>query len=307
MPSITRFLAIAIFASSAILVGSHTYGAYGAYGANVARGAFAARSLASESRYAKVDGQRVHYENHGKGREALVFVHGWTCTLNFWSRQVSSFDAMTRVIAIDLPGHGLSDKPEVAYTMDLFARAVDAVLLDAGVDRAVLVGHSMGGPVIRQFYRKYPQKTLALVVVDGPLRSFGKKEDMERFIAPLRGPGYKEFADKFIDNMFGPNASPELRAEIKPPMLSTPQHVAVSAMEGMLDPAIWGDDKINVPVLAVMTKNWPPDTEQFYRSLAPNLDYRTMDGVGHFLMMEKPKEFNEALSGFLVKSGLLKK
>src|SRR5258708_4946856 len=226
--------------------------------------------------------------------------------MSFWSRQVPAFEGKIRVIAIDLPGHGLSDKPQVSYTMDLFARAIDAVMQDAKVDNAVLVGHSMGGPVIRQFYRKYPQKTLALVVVDGPLRSFGKKEEMERFIAPLRGPGYKEWADKFIDNMFGPSASAELRAEIKAPMLSTPQHVAVSAMEGMLDPAIWGDDKINVPVLAVMTKNWPPDTEQFYRSLAPKLEYRLMEGVGHFLMMEKPGEFNETVRAFLTKNGLSK-
>ena len=292
MHRITPLLAIAIFASSAIVGGNQ---------------ALAARSVEGESRYVKLDGQRVHYENHGKGREALLFVHGWTCTLNFWSRQVPAFEGKTRVIAIDLPGHGLSDKPQINYTMDLFARAVDAVLLDAGVDRAVLIGHSMGGPVIREFYRKYPQKTLALVIVDSPLRSFGKREDMDRFIAPLRGPGHKEWADKFIDGMFGPSASAELRSEIKTPMLSTPQHVAISAMEGMMDPAIWKDDTINVPVLAIMTKNWPPDTEQSYRSLAPNLEYRVMDGIGHFLMMEKPGEFNELLAGFLLKNGFLKK
>ncbi len=68
-----------------------------------------------------------------------------------------------------------------------------------------------------------------------------------------------------------------------------------------------GDDKINVPVLAVMTKGWAPDTEQFYRSLAPRLEYHAMDGVGHFLMMEKPGEFNETLAAFITKNGLLKK
>jgi pimeloyl-ACP methyl ester carboxylesterase len=259
------------------------------------------------SRYAKLDGSRVHYKSYGQGREALVFVHGWTCNMSFWRGQVPAFESKTRVIVVDLPGHGESAKPQVTYSMDLFARAIDAIMQDAKIDKAVVVGHSMGAPVIRQFYRKYPHKTLALVVVDGPLRSFGKKEDMERFIAPLRGPGYKEWADKFIDSMFGPNASAELRAEIKTPMLSTPQHVAVSAMEGMIDPAIWGDDKINVPVLAVMTRNWPPNNEQFYRSLAPKLDYRVMEGVGHFLMMEKPKDFNEALATFLAKNRLLKK
>jgi pimeloyl-ACP methyl ester carboxylesterase len=258
------------------------------------------------SHYAKLDGSRVHYKSYGQGHEALVFVHGWTCDIGFWRLQVPAFQSKSRVILIDLPGHGASDKPQVTYSMDLFARAIEAVMEDAKVDKAVFVGHSMGTPVIRQFYRKYPQKTLALVVVDGPLRSFGKKEDMERFIAPLRGPGYKEWAEKFIDNIFGPTASAELRAEIKAAMLSTPQHVVVSAMEGMIDPAIWGEDKINVPVLAVMTKNWPPDTEQFYRILAPKMEYRVMDGIGHFLMMEKPGEFNEVLAVFLAKNGLLK-
>lgn len=294
MQRITRLLAIAIFVSSAIAGGNH---------------ALAARPLEGESRYAKLDGQRVHYQNHGKGREALVFVHGWTCSLKFWSRQVPAFDGKFRVIAIDLPGHGQSDKPEVSYTMDLFARAVNAVLGDAGVERAVLVGHSMGTPVIREFYRKYPQKTLALVIVDGPLHPFGDKKMMEQFIAPLRGPGYKEAASKFIDGMFGPNTTTEMRSDLKNSMLSTPQSVAISAMEGMFDESIWRQDKIDVPALAIMAKSGflAADAEQSYRSVAPKLEFQVWDGVGHFLMMEKPKEFNEALGGFVMKNGLLKK
>src|SRR6185503_11087712 len=114
------------------------------------------------SRWAKLDGNRVHYKSYGKGRDALVFVHGWTCDMSFWSDQIPAFVNQTRVIAIDLPGHGKSDKPDITYSMDLFARAVDAVLKDAGVARAVLVGHSMGTPVIREFYRKYPEKTIGL-------------------------------------------------------------------------------------------------------------------------------------------------
>src|SRR6266446_5508540 len=181
MHRITHLLLIAIsteiFASSAIVCSNQPV---------------AARSVAGESRYAKLDGQRVHYENQGKGHEALVFVHGWTCNLSFWSRQVPAFEGKTRVIAIDLPGHGLSDKPQVNYTMDLFARAVDAVMRDAGVKRGVLVGHSMGTPVARQFYRKYPQKTLAIVIVDGPLRPFGDRAMMDRMIAGFRGLDYRE-------------------------------------------------------------------------------------------------------------------
>jgi pimeloyl-ACP methyl ester carboxylesterase len=295
MRHVARFLTIAIFfASLAIGGGEH---------------AMATGSLTGEPSEAKLDGHRVNYVTLGNGREALVFVHGWMCNLNFWSRQAPAFAARSRVLAIDLPGHGKSDKSDVAYTMDLFARALDAVLRDAGVDRAVLVGHSMGTPVIREFYRKYPQKTLALVIVDGPLRAFGDKKMMEQLIAPLRGPGYKDAASSFIDSMFGPDSTPELRKEVKGAMLSTPQSVAISAMEGMADESIWKEDKIDVPTLAIMAKSafLPADAEQSYRGIAPNLDYQMWEGVGHFLMMEKPREFNEALAGFLKKNGLLKK
>jgi pimeloyl-ACP methyl ester carboxylesterase len=263
----------------------------------------------SPSRFAKLDGNKVHYESHGAGREALVFVHGWTCNLGFWSRQVPAFTNRTRVIAIDLPGHGQSDKPQINYTMDLFARAVDAVLTDSGVDRAVLVGHSLGTPVIREFYRKYPKKTLGLVIVDGPLRPFGDKKMMEQLMAPLRGPNYKEAVGQLVEGMLGQNTTAELRAEIKNSMLNTPQYVAVSAMDGMIDESIWKEDKIKVPVLAIMAKSpfLPADAETFYREIAPNIEYKLWDGVSHFLMMEKPKEFNEAVAGFLAKNGLLKK
>ena len=263
----------------------------------------------AESRYASLDGARIHYESYGKGRDALVLIHGWSCSIDYWRDLIPDLSKRSRLIAIDLPGHGLSDKPQVAYTMDLFARAVDAVMRDAGVKRGVLVGHSMGTPVARQFYRKYPQETLAIVIVDGALRPFGDKKLMDGFIAPLRNANYKEVGAGMLAGMSGPSLSPELRERIQASFLKTPQYVLVSAMEGMADDSIWGQDKINVPVLAIMTKSpfWPADTEQFYRSIAPRLDFQRWDGVGHFLMMEKPKEFDAAVIAFLDKNALLKK
>ncbi|HEY7546788.1 MAG TPA: alpha/beta hydrolase [Blastocatellia bacterium] len=258
--------------------------------------------------FANLDGSRVHYRNYGKGDEAIVFVHGWTCNMSFWGGQWYVFERLKRTILIDLPGHGMSDKPQINYSMDLFARAIKAVLDDAKVKRAVLVGHSMGTPVIRQFYRKYPKETVALVIVDGGLRPFADKKMMDAFIAPLRAPNYQEAAGKFVDAMLAPVSSPKLREEIKRSMLATPQHVAVSAMDAMADPAVWGEDKINVPVLAVLAKSpfWPADNETFYRSLAPDMDYQMWDGVSHFLMMEKPDEFNRSLATFLVRIKFIK-
>jgi len=266
-------------------------------------------SSQGEAHYASLEGKRVYYKSYGKGREALVLVHCWSCNMDHWRDQIPDFSKRSRVIALDLPGHGQSDKPEVAYTMDLFARAVDAVLRDAGVERGVLVGHSIGTPVIRQFYRKYPQKTLALVIVDGALRPFGDKKIADSMLASLRAPNYKEAGAQMFAAMEGPQISQEIQERIKNSFLNTPQHVLVSAMEGMMDDSIWGRDKINVPVLAVMAKSpyWPADLEQAYRSIAPKLEFQMWDGVGHFLMMEKPKQFNDVVITFLDKNALLKK
>src|ERR1700730_13647798 len=85
------------------------------------------KSVKAESRFTKLDGARIHYVNYGKGSEALVLIHGWTCNLDNWRDQMPDFAKRNRVIAIDLPGHGQSDKPQLTYSMDVFARAVQAV------------------------------------------------------------------------------------------------------------------------------------------------------------------------------------
>jgi len=265
-------------------------------------------ALPQKEAFATLDGARIHYLNYGKGDEALVLIHGWTCNLHNWDQQIPEFAKRNRVIAIDLPGHGESDKPKVTYSMEYFARAVEAVLADAKVKRAVLVGHSMGTPVARQFYRKYPEQTLAIVIVDGALRPFGDKAMMDRFIANFRAPTYMQTVEQMFAGMAGPGLSADAKQMIHTSAQNTPQYVLVSAMEGMADSSIWGEDKINVPVLAVMAKNpfYPPNIEESYRGLVPNLEFHMWEGVGHFIMMEKPKEFNSTVIAFLDKNKLLK-
>jgi len=280
----------------------------------------------AESRFASLDGARVHYINYGKGDEALVLIHGWTQNADAWRDNVADLAKRNRVIVVELPGHGESDKPqdhgptagsqgpatnqsEKLYSMDHFARAVDAVMRDAKVKRAVLVGHSMGTPVARQFYRRYPEKTLGIVIVDGSLRPFGDKAMIDQMMAGFRGANYRDAVNQMMGFIAGPNLSAEVKQRITSASMNTPQYVLVSAFEGMLDNSIWSDDIINVPVLAIMAKTalLPPNAEESFRAIAPKLDFQTFDGVGHFLMMEKPKEFNAAVIAWLDKNSLLKK
>src|SRR5579864_2516418 len=124
----------------------------------------------------------VHYVTLGMGETTLVFIHGWACNLNFWREQAAAFADKARLVFIDLPGHGKSDKPNTVYSMDFLARAVMAVLRDARVEKAVLVGHSMGAAVMCRVYQQMPDKIAALVSVDGLMcRPPGTVEQAARF------------------------------------------------------------------------------------------------------------------------------
>ena len=252
--------------------------------------------------FATVDGHRVAYRAAGLGGPTVVFVHGWTCDMSSWKYQFPAFAKTHRVIALDLPGHGESDKPDATYSMDLFARAVDGVLAADGAKRVVLVGHSMGAMVVRQFYRLHKDRTAALVVVDGALRPFIQDPAaVDSFLAPYRGPDFRKAQAAFVDAMV-PEREGELREELKRVMLSTPQNVVASAGQAMFDPTIWKDDNIWIPLLAVYAKSplWNEDYETYVHKMAPLVTYRVLEGVGHFLMLEKPELFNAALSAFLI-------
>jgi pimeloyl-ACP methyl ester carboxylesterase len=261
------------------------------------------------SRYAKLDGMKVHYKSLGEGKTALVFVHGWTADMTSWRYQAPGFDGQVRMVFVDLPGHGQSDKPKIDYSMELFARAVETVLTDAGVEKAVLAGHSMGTPVVRQYYRLYPKKVLGLIAMDGRLQKMDlPPEQIEKFVKQFESPDFKAVVSKFIDGMMTADTPEEVRKHLREAYPSAPPHVAVSAMKAMQDPVIWKDDPIKVPTQTVLAKSrfWTPEYEKYVKKLAPGIDYQVMDGVGHFLMMEKPKEVNALMLAFLKKNGVVK-
>lgn len=261
----------------------------------------------AESRWAKFDGNRVHFLDTGdrKSGEAIVFIHGWMCNADFWSDSINAFPNQ-RVIAVDLIGHGKSDKPKVPYTIDLFARSVASVLKEANVNKAVLVGHSMGTPVVYQVYRLRPDKVRALVIVDGSLRPYFTGKEGEQFLGAFRK-DYKATSTEFVNGMLKPVKDEDLKKKIRDAMLSGPDYVGISAMEGLGEGQQWKTEPIKVPVLAIYDDSggWPADNEAFLRSIASKLDYQSWKGVSHFLMMERASEFNGQLKMFMMKNKIL--
>ncbi|MCA9294115.1 MAG: alpha/beta hydrolase [Phycisphaerales bacterium] len=245
-------------------------------------------------------GSRIVYDSVGGSRTNIVFVHGWASSRTFWQEQMSGLqDEDTRLIAIDLVGHGDSDAPEITYTMDVFADNIAAVMNDAGVEDAILVGHSMGTPVVRQFYRRYPSRTKALILVDGGLRPLGSPEQAKQMAAPFYTDGWRDYMGQMID-MMASSMDVAWRERIKEAAISTPQHVVTGGFEAMQDESLWGTDPIKVPVLAIHANApfWNDDYQAFVRSFIPDLTWRMWDGVSHFLFVDRPEEFNQEVRAF---------
>ena len=96
----------------------------------------------------------IHYEIHGNGSPALVFVHGWCCDRRSWDGQVQAFAPRHTVVALDLAGHGASGRERASWTIQAFGLDVTAVVEKLGLRRVVLIGHSLGGGPIVEAVRR---------------------------------------------------------------------------------------------------------------------------------------------------------
>jgi pimeloyl-ACP methyl ester carboxylesterase len=252
---------------------------------------------------ATVDGIQLHSTSMGKGPHTVILVHGWTCDETTWQSQVPALAKDYRVLTLDLPGHGKSGAPkDEKLSMDLFARAIESVRREANADRVVLVGHSMGTPVIVQYARLYPQHVSAMVFVDGlvtmgNLAPAGGPPPGER----MAGPDGAKAREAMIRGMFSASTTPDMQKHILSMMLGAPEATAVGAMNATFDPAIWKSDVFTQPVLGLYADKSGLGNREYMKTHFPNLEYVEIAGTGHFLMLEKPAEFNRLLLGFLSK------
>jgi pimeloyl-ACP methyl ester carboxylesterase len=250
---------------------------------------------------ATVDGLNVNSTSIGSG-PTLVFVHGWTCDLTSWEQQVPAFAKKYRVVTLDLPGHGKSQLPKDGkLSMNLFARAVEAVRVEAKADKIVLVGHSMGAPVIREYAHLYPSHVAGLVAVDGPLDMRGFPPANFSAPPPVTGAEGMKTRETMVRSMFVPTTSPAIQDHVLKMMLGAPEATAAGAMAAMFDPAIRWADAIKAPALEVVAGTGNVPDVQKTREVLPGFDAMQLAGTGHFLMLEKPAEFNRELTAFLDK------
>jgi pimeloyl-ACP methyl ester carboxylesterase len=120
-------------------------------------------------------------------------------------------------------------------------------------------------------------------------------------MAPLRSEQWQSAAAKIVDGMLPATMPSERKEFIRSRMLAQPQRTMVEDFEASIDPAVWSDETIEVPVLVLNARSpsWTPEYVSFVRKLIPGVDYQEMRGVSHFLQMDAPAEFDARLDRFL--------
>lgn len=246
------------------------------------------------------DNTPISYEIFGSGKPTLIFVHGWSCDSRYWRAQVKVFSKKYRVVVLDLAGHGNSGLSRTKYTMASFGEDVRAVAEATNSASVILIGHSMGGVVIAQAARLMPGRVLGLIGIDtlANIEYPMTREELKKMTAPLEK-DFQTGTRQFVEGMLSPKTDPQLREWILSDMSSAPPSVALSAMNEMMTQYITGEaagvfDDIKIPVVTVNGDLWPINYEANRKHMY-SFEAIIIKNADHFLMMNRPDDFNRAL------------
>jgi pimeloyl-ACP methyl ester carboxylesterase len=227
-----------------------------------------------------------------------------------WQQQIESLGSRFRVIAPDLKGFGGSDAPsgESDYSMDGYARDLKGLLDEVGIDKAVLVGLSMGGYVAFAFLRLYPDSVRALVLADTRAEADPPegKERRSAQQAQVREQGTAALIESLAGALLGEatrTSRPEVVERAKE-LMDNPGAGFIGALEAMKGrPDSSGElARIAVPTLVIVGENdgvTPPEASRKMHEHIGGSRLVVLPGVGHLSNLESPAEFTSALEDFL--------
>jgi pimeloyl-ACP methyl ester carboxylesterase len=250
------------------------------------------------------DGLNIACDVRGKGDTALVFLHGWGGDREYWKNQADAFAGDYTVVTVDQAGHGASGKDRKAWTVESLAGDVEAVVKDLGLKRVILVGHSMGGPVALRAAKRLPGTVVAVVGVDTLQNAELKRpEELVKSLTAGLEKDFKGMVGGMFGGMLAEKSDPALREWLGAKAASRDPAVALALMRDLfaLDQAK-ALKKAGVPVRCVNSAGgfpfFTPTAVGTNRKYA-DFDAVTIDDVGHYPMLEKPKEFNDKLRAVL--------
>lgn len=254
-------------------------------------------------KYAKSsDGQKIHYKESGNGSPALLFVHGWLGNTEWWAAQQEYFNSQHHIVQLDLAGHGKSDAGRQEWTSERYADDIKAVADAINSQEIILVGHSMSGAYVLETSLKIP-KVKAIILID-TLKNLDEsftKEQTEAVLSQYKK-DFRHTVENFLPQfLFAEGTPPAVIERVQHEFLQHEPELAINALRPLYTTDFKTVAKqIQVPVIAINSDASPTHLEN-NRKYLKNYDYVTIEGVGHYPMLEKPEEFNTILDGVIKK------
>ncbi len=250
------------------------------------------------------DGIALYYEKTDGAAPPVVLIHGWCCDHTYFAAQVDHFARLgLRVMAMDLRGHGKSDKPQQSYAIQVFADDVAWMCGKLQLMKPILIGHSMGGIIAFDIAARYPDLPAAIVMLDSAVAvTAASHAAMPPFMDRVRGLDYPAAVrDYVVQTLFIPADDARRKAAIVEGMLTAPQHMMISAFEGLYDyDASIGQGCIVAPSLYIAANEPSPRSDMTrLRAIVPHMSYGQTVESGHFCQLEVPEQINAMIDRFL--------
>jgi pimeloyl-ACP methyl ester carboxylesterase len=260
-------------------------------------------------------GITLGYRELGAGPVVLL-VHGWPTSSLLWRRVMPAIARTNRVVAVDLPGFGASDKPaEGRYDFPDFERAIDGLLERLGIDRVAVAGHDLGGPVVMHWALARLRRISAIALLNTLLYPELSPEVVQ-FLTALSTPGPREqitspegLAEVMRLGVADPAHLPDdVLAEVLAPFATADARLALARAGIGLSPARFASigtrlSSVDVPVRVVYggRDRVLPDVAETFARLAKDLPAATVTALpdcGHFLQEDDPDRVGELLAEF---------
>ncbi|MCC2640333.1 MAG: putative 3-oxoadipate enol-lactonase [Nitrospira sp.] len=254
------------------------------------------------------NGIRLAYDDQGAGLP-LVFLHAFPLNRSMWEPQIAGLSGRFRTIALDLRGHGESDAPLWAFSLDHFADDVCALLDHLALPQAVVVGLSMGGYVSLAFSRKYANRMKGLVLAD--TRAQADSSDAKRGRFHLAQAAYHQgidaVAETMLPKLLGPTSlrtKPDLVELVRNTMHSTPVSGIIVDLMAMADrpDSVSHLRTITCPALVMVGQEdstTPLLDAQLMAAEIHGARLAVIPAAGHLSNLEQPSIFNDLVGGFV--------